>query len=273
MKTLKTDNMYKNNTNITINELLKEDKKVISFLGAHQSGTSFLVNNVARIMAGRNIDVAILDITKNKDSYYIYTQNKESIRVSIRDSFKDLSEGKLNGIQIGENLTVYTDVPGKNEYSAKVETILETLLKRHKVVIIDADFSTETDYFLYSEQVYLVQTMDVLTIQPLTEFLSKLKSKNAINNDKIRIVLNKFMNFDEVTIGRLIGGLAFYNDPSMTYMQQIFEKNGAKYTTISYNQQAYENYIQDVANCQFTTNYSIEFRKELESLTDDVIKG
>ena len=32
MKTLKTDNMYKNNTNITINELLKEDKKVISFL-------------------------------------------------------------------------------------------------------------------------------------------------------------------------------------------------------------------------------------------------
>lgn len=29
----------------------------------------------------------------------------------------------------------------------------------------------------------------------------------------------------------------------------------------------------NVANCQFTTNYSIEFRKELEMLTDDVIKG
>ena len=78
-------------------------------------------------MARRNFDVAILDMTQNKDSYYIYTQNKESIRVSIRNSFKDLSEGKLNGLQIENNLTVYTDVPEKNEYSARVENILETL--------------------------------------------------------------------------------------------------------------------------------------------------
>ena len=249
MKTLNVDNTYKSNTNLTINELLQENKKIVSFIGASQSGTSFLVNNIARIMARRNFDV------------------------SIRNSFKDLSEGKLNGLQIENNLTVYTDVPGKNEYSARVENILETLLKKHQVVIIDTDFSTDADYFAYSEQVYLVQTMDILTIQPLTEFLSNLKSKNAINNEKIRIILNKFMNFDEITVSTLIGGMAFYNDPSMTYMQQIFEKNGVRYTTVSYNQQAYEKYIQDVANCQFTTNYSIEFRKELEMLTDDVIKG
>ena len=273
MKTLNVDNTYKINTNPTINELLQENKKIVSFIGASQSGTSFLVNNIARIMARRNFDVAILDMTQNKDSYYIYTQNKESIRVSIRNSFKDLSEGKLNGLQIENNLTVYTDVPGKNEYSARVENILETLLKKHQVVIIDTDFSTDADYFAYSEQVYLVQTMDILTIQPLTEFLSNLKSKNAINNEKIRIILNKFMNFDEITVSTLIGGMAFYNDPSMTYMQQIFEKNGVRYTTVPYNQQADEKYIQDVANCQFTTNYSIEFRKELEMLTDDVIKG
>ena len=129
MKTLNVDNTYKINTNPTINELLQENKKIVSFIGASQSGTSFLVNNIARIMARRNFDVAILDMTQNKDSYYIYTQNKESIRVSIRNSFKDLSEGKLNGLQIENNLTVYTDVPGKNEYSARVENILETLLE------------------------------------------------------------------------------------------------------------------------------------------------
>ena len=111
MKTLNVDNTYKSNTNLTINELLQENKKIVSFIGASQSGTSFLVNNIARIMARRNFDVAILDMTQNKDSYYIYTQNKESIRVSIRNSFKDLSEGKLNGLQIENNLTVYTDVP------------------------------------------------------------------------------------------------------------------------------------------------------------------
>ena len=175
--------------------------------------------------------------------------------------------------QIENNLTIYTDLPGKNEYSDKAEKILETLLKKHQFVIIDTDFTTNADYFAYSNQVYLVQTMDVLTMQPLTEFLSKLKSKNAINDEKIRIILNKFMNFDEISVGKLIGGLAYYNDPSMTYMQQIFEKNGAKYTTISYNQQAYEKYLQDVATCRFTTNYSIEFKKELEMLTEDVIQG
>ena len=41
----------------------------------------------------------------------------------------------------------------------------------------------------------------------------------------------------------------------------------------AYNQQAYERYLQDVATCKFTTNYSIEFRKELELLTEDVIQG
>ena len=67
--------------------------------------------------------------------------------------------------------------------------------------------------------------MNVLTIQQLTEFLSKLKSQNVIDDDKIRIILNKYMEIDGITVKQLIGGLAFYNDPSMSYMQQIFEKN------------------------------------------------
>lgn len=273
MKTLNENNVQQSESSLTISELLKENKKIISFLGSRQSGTSFLVDNMARIIAGRNIDVAILDMTKNKNTYYIYTKNMESIKAKIKNCFKNLSEGKADGIQVENNLTVYTDLPGKNEYSNKVEQILETLLKKHQMILIDTDFSTDVDYFDFSEQIYLVQTMDVLTIQPLTEFLSELKSKNAINDKKIRIILNKFMNFDEITIAKLIGGLAFYNAPSMTYMQQIFNKNGIKYTTISYNQQAYEIYLRNVAKCQFSTNYPVEFKKELELLANDVIKG
>lgn len=41
MKTLNVDNTYKINTNPTINELLQENKKIVSFIGASQSGTSF----------------------------------------------------------------------------------------------------------------------------------------------------------------------------------------------------------------------------------------
>ena len=273
MKTLREDNIYQDDSSVNINELLQENKKVVSFLGSKQSGTTFIINNIAQIMAKRDIDVAILDMTSNKDTYYIYTQNKESVRVSIKDCFKDLSEGKLNGLHVENKLTIYTDLPNEKEYSVKAENILETLLKKHQIVLIDTDFSTNIDYFTYSQQVYLVQTMDVLTIQPLTEFLSKLKSQNAINSEKIRIILNKYINLDGISVRQLIGGLAFYNDPSMTYMQQLFEKNGARYTTISYDQHAYEAYLKDIAKYQISIDdNSTEFREELERLTDDVLK-
>ena len=274
MKTLREDNIYQDDSSVNINELLQENKKVVSFLGSKQSGTTFIINNIAKIMAKRDIDVAILDMTSNKDTYYIYTQNKESVRVSIKDCFKNLSEGKLNGLHVENKLTVYTDLPNEKEYSVKAENILETLLKKHQIVLIDTDFSTNIDYFTYSQQVYLVQTMDVLTIQPLTEFLSKLKSQNAINSDKIRIILNKYMSLDGITVKQLIGGLAFYNDPSMSYMQQLFEKSGVRYTTISYDQNTYEVYLQDVARYQVSIDYhSNEFRMQLERLADDVIRG
>ena len=274
MKTLREDNIYQDDSSVNINELLQENKKVVSFLGSKQSGTTFIINNIAQIMAKRDIDVAILDMTSNKDTYYIYTQNKESVRVSIKDCFKDLSEGKLNGLHVENKLTIYTDLPNEKEYSVKAENILETLLKKHQIVLIDTDFSTNIDYFTYSQQVYLVQTMDFLTIKPLTEFLSKLKSQNAINSEKIRIILNKYINLDGISVRQLIGGLAFYNDPSMTYMQQLFEKNGARYTTISYDQQAYEVYLQDIAKYQVSIDYySDEFRMQLEKLADDVIRG
>ena len=46
MRTLREDNIYQDDTSVGINELLKENKKVISFLGASQSGTTFIINNI-----------------------------------------------------------------------------------------------------------------------------------------------------------------------------------------------------------------------------------
>ena len=177
MEILRTDNIYQNEqySNLNVNELLKEEgKKLVSFLGTKQSGTTFLVNNLARVLSERDIDVAILDMTQNKADYYIYTQNKDALNLKLKDCLKNLSKGIDGGLEINNNLTIYTNLPSENNDDCKVEKILEMLLKRHQVVIIDTDFSTDINYFMFSQKIYLVQTMDLLTIEPLTEFLSKL---------------------------------------------------------------------------------------------------
>ena len=46
MRTLREDNIYQDDTSVGINELLKENKKVISFLGASQSGTTFIIKYI-----------------------------------------------------------------------------------------------------------------------------------------------------------------------------------------------------------------------------------
>lgn len=277
MEVLRTDNIYQNEqySNKNVNELLNEEgRKLITFLGGRQNGTTFLVNNVAKILADYKINVAILDMTKNKSEYYIYTQNKDALKLKLKDCYEDLTNGIDCGLEVEENLTIYTNLPNENEEECKVEKILEMLLKKHQIVIIDSDFTTDINYFMFSQQVYLVQTMDLLTIQPLTEFLSKLKSQNAINNEKIRIVLNKFMDLNGISIKQLIESLAFYNEPALAYMQKLFEPNGMKYTTIPYSQQVYEMYIQTIAQSQtFLDRYPMDFKTKLDSLAKDIMKG
>ena len=275
MKTLKYENSesIKDLSNASISELLEENKKLVSFVGPRQSGTSFLINNIAKILARNFIDVAILDVTSNRADYYIYTHNKDTIKIDIKDCLKNIAEGDPVGIQAEKNLVVYTDLLRENEKDLKIEKILETLLKRHQVTIIDADFKTDVNYFLYSQKNYLVQTMDILTIQEFTEFLSKLKSQNAINDDKIRMIINKYISLEGLSIKDIIDRLAFYNSPSMSYMQQLFERDGLKYTTIQYNQFAYEAYMQYIVKYKIPLDeYSDGFREQLESLAEDIIK-
>ena len=58
-----------------------------------------------------------------------------------------------------------------------------TLVKHHSLILIDCDFSTDLSYFIGSQEICLVQSMDILTIQPLTKFLNGLnKSKNLEAN-------------------------------------------------------------------------------------------
>ena len=75
-----------------------------------------------------------------------------------------------------------------NEEIKNSHSIMETLVKNHSLILIDCDFNTPIEYFAKVQELYLVQSMDVLTIQPLTEFLRELKIKNALEESKIRII-------------------------------------------------------------------------------------
>lgn len=251
--------------------LLTQDKKVVAFVGTSKNGTSFLVNNVAEILSQRGINTAILDLTQNKNAYYIYTENEESLRQTAYSCIDNLRRGNANGIQVHKNLTVYTTVPGENQDIQDYTNILQTLIQNYSLVILDCDFETNYGYFKEAQELYLVQSLDVLTIQPLTAFLRNLKAKNALNPEKIRIVLNKVVKLRSISEKTIIGGMAYYNDPAMSFMTELFNKDSVPYCVIPFEEQTYSKYLEGLINCKITLNgYTKNFMETLSRLADTV---
>ncbi len=249
--------------------LLTANKKIVTFVGTSKNGTSFIVNNVAQYLSMNGIDTAILDTTKNKNSYYIYTKNEEQLRNTASQSITKLLDGINDGIKVNTNLSVYTSVPSQEVGIENAGKILETLIKRHNVVLIDCDFDTPYEYFAKSQEIYLVQSMDILTIQPLTAFLRDLKSKNIISQNKIKILLNKAMRLKGVSSKNIIGGMAFYNDPEMSFMTELFDRNSVKYLEIPFNEEVYAIYLEGIIECEVNTSkYPKNFQPILKELAN-----
>lgn len=235
---------------VDISNLLTSDKKVACFIGTTKNGTSFIVNNLAEITSNMGINTAILDTTKNRNSYYIYTKNEEDLRKIAMDSVNNLVQGTANGIQVNKNLTVYTSLPDETEGIENAGAILQTLLRKHSLVLIDCDFKTPIEYFNKAQEIYLVQSFDILTIQPLTAFLRDLKSKNVLSEKKLKIVLNKAVKLRGVNDKTIIGGMAYYNDPAMSFMTELFDKNAIRYITVPFSEEVYTKYMENVINCE-----------------------
>ncbi len=256
--------------NVNIESLLSRDKKIVSFVGTSKNGTSFLVNNLAELFSNMGINTAILDMTKNKNSYYIYTKNEEELRKIAFNSMSNLENGIAQGIRVNNNLTVYTSLPAENE-EISPENVLATLVKNYSLVLIDSDFDTPISYFANSQEIYLVQSMDILTIQPLTAFLRDLKSKNILSPEKLRVVINKETRIRGLNPKVIIGGMAFYNAPSMTFMTELFNKDSVKYTTIPFDEQTYSRYLEALVNCKISLDgYDKNFMQALKGLANMV---
>ena len=263
----RTNNNYM--TDVNIDALLTGDKKVVSFVGTTKNGTSFVINNVAELLSSMGISTAILDTTQNRNSYYIYTKNEEDIRKTAFASINNLVNGKPEGIKVNRNLTVFTSLPDENDTIRNSGPILETLIKNYSVVLIDCDFNTPDEYFSKVQEIYLVQSMDVLTIQPLTAFLRGLKAKSILDENKLKIVINKYTKIRSATEKTIIGGMAFYNDPAMSFMTELFDRNLVKYTVIPFEEETYMRYLEGLINCDITLKgYSKNFMQSLKQLAN-----
>lgn len=264
-------NRTTNNTYSEISNLITRDKKVVAFVGTTKNGTSFLINNLAQMISEMGIKTAILDTTKSKNSYYIYTKNEEQLRRKAYESITNLRNGIPDGISVNRNLTVYTSVPKDNDSISDVEKILYTLIDNYSLVLIDADFNTPVDYFRNAQEIYLVQSMDILTIQPFTEFLRTLKSQNALDEEKIKIVINKEQKVKSLTEKMIVGGMAFYNDPEMSFMTELFNKDTAKYISMPYDMEVASRYLEGLVDCEISINgYPKTFTEKLKILADMV---
>ena len=105
------------------------------------------------------------------------------------------------------------------------------------------------EYFKYVDEIYLVQSMDVLTIQPLTSFLRQLTEKGMFSSLKARVVLNKFIRTKEINENMLIGGMSLYNDPGMTVRIELFDKRTVPSVSIPFNLKTYLKYLDVLAMC------------------------
>lgn len=216
------------------------------------------------------INTAILDVTKNKNSYYIYTKNEENLRKQASECMNKLENGVADGIVINKNLTVYTSLPGLND-QLDTTSILETLAKKHTLILMDCDFETDMNFFAYAQEIYLVQSMDILTIQPLTAFLRDLKTKDILKPDKLRVVINKELKVKGLSTKVLVGGMSFYNEPAMTFMTELFDKEKIKSCVIPFEIENYAKYLEALVDCDISLNsYTKTFIANLKALANMV---
>lgn len=250
-----------------IEYMIPADKRIASFIGTSKAGVSFIVNNLAHMLSSYNINVAILDMTRNKNSFYIYTNNEESLRNKAERSIYSLLEGNAYGVKINKNLTVYTALPTDTEEFYEADKVLKTLIDNYSVVLIDCDYDTPIGYFDNSTDLFLVQNMDILTMQPLTTFLKELKSKGVLKDEKMRFISNMETKVKGVNSQILLSAIAVYKDPGMAYTVDLFDKNLTKVFTVPFDIEAYNKYLTSLVECNISLNgYSKAILSSLKAI-------
>ena len=271
----KVEPKVNNNYNIPANNMQMNNqvnsKNVFSFVGTSKNGTSFLVNSLGILFSSIGINTAIVDLTKNKNDYYMCTNNEERLREIATLSIIKLEKGIAEGVQINKNLSVYTGLPTNATNKLNSKMVIDTLKKNHTLVLLDCDFETNLEYYTYSNQIFTVQSLDVLTMQPLTIHLKKLKELGIISDSKISIILNKEVPVKGLTKKLMIGGLSMYNSPNMEERVELFNRDNVKVYSVPFDIQAYQKYLENIVHCKFEiAGYPKKFITELQLIAENI---
>ena len=246
-------------------------KNVFSFVGTSKNGTSFLVNSLGILFSSIGINTAIVDLTKNKNDYYMCTNNEERLREIATLSIIKLEKGIAEGVQINKNLSVYTGLPTNDTNKLNSKMVIDILKKNHTLVLLDCDFETNLEYYTYSNQIFTVQSLDVLTMQPLTIHLKKLKELGIISDSKISVILNKEVPVKGLTKKLMIGGLSMYNSPNMEERVELFNRDNVKVYSVPFDIQAYQKYLENIVHCKFEiAGYPKKFITELQLIAENI---
>ena len=237
-------------------------------MGAPKVGTTFCINAIGTYLARNKVKTAIVDLTRKRDTYTIYTYDSEGKRHIASESLKYASNG-LNEPLVYDKLSIYTGMPGEDRKTYNSSVVMETVLQNNNAVLIDTDFTTPVDYFRQCQEIYIVQDMDILNINQLTMFLRNLKSK-GISMQKLRVIINKHVKC-VLTAKDILDGIATYTSYDLKMYDELFNSSSIPYYILPFDIDNYRKYVEMVYKYsnKFAT-FSDDFKQNLEKIINSI---
>lgn len=252
----------------SVYEVPKDYKKVVCFVGAPKTGTTFCVNAVATHLARNKVKTAIVDMTRKKDTYTIYTYDSEGKRNIAAQSLRYAAKGFDEPLSY-EALSVYTSIPGEDRKSYSAGKVIETVMQNNQTILIDADFTTPTDYFRLCQEIYIIQDMDTLNVAQITLFLRELKSR-GLPMSKFRIIINKHMKC-AITAKDILEGIATYTSYDLKTYDELFGVGNVPYFILPFHEENYKKYIDMLFKYTNTfATFTEDFKSDLNKIINSI---
>lgn len=243
----------------------KDYRKTVIFVGAPKTGTTFCINAIGTYLAKQKVNTAMVDMTRKRDLYTIYTYDNTGKRNIAGDSLRYASSGK-NEPLIYDKLSIYTAVPGEDRKSYNPNLLVDTISKNNNVVLIDADFSTPLDYFRLAQDIYIVQDMNILNVNQITLFLRELKQR-GIGMEKVKIIINKYVDCS-LSTKDIIDGIATYTSYDLKMFDELFNPKRIQYFVLPFDVDNYTKYIDMVY--KYSNKFS-SFTKNFQDNLNQII--